>query len=75
MLNNNQQLRDESGLNFVLCVFRGHIGRRVIQAACNDRIRARLGAKWPLKNLSFSCTVRIALTLVRRESIFGKGGL
>lgn len=63
-----------SGLNFVLCVFRGHVGR-VIQAAINSRIRARLGAKWLLKNLSFSCTARIALTLVRWKSIFGKGGL
>ena len=37
MLNNNiRQLRDKSGLNFVLYVFRGHIGR-VIQTAINGR--------------------------------------
>jgi len=59
MLNNNvRRLRDESGLNFVLCFFRGHIGRNssLIQAAINGRIHARLGAKWSLKNLSFSCS-------------------
>lgn len=71
MLNNNvRRLRDESGLNFVLSTEATSVA--VIQAAINGRIRARLGAKWPLKNVSFSCTARIALTLVRREVFSAK---
>lgn len=68
MLNNNvRRLRDESLLNFALCVFRWHVGC-VIHTALNT------GCKVAVKKFKFLMTL-IALTLVRRESIFGKGSL